>query len=42
MFPDSMNSILTEVVGRRFTLVGFPFKVISAHGGPTGAVALVD
>jgi kynurenine formamidase len=35
------NLVLTEVVGRRFTFVGFPLKVIGAHGGPTRAVALV-
>ena len=36
------NLILTEVVGTRFTFVGFPLKVIGAHGGPTRAVAIVD
>ena len=36
------NLRLTEVVGRRFTFVGFPLKVIGAHGGPTRAVALID
>ncbi len=36
------NLILTEVVGRKFTFVGFPLKVIGAHGGPTRAVAIVD
>ena len=36
------NLVLTEVVGRRFTFVGFPLKVIGAHGGPTRAVAIVD
>ena len=36
------NLILTEVVGTRFTFVGFPLKVVGAHGGPTRAVALVD
>lgn len=36
------NLVLTEVVGRRFTFVGFPLKVIGAHGGPTRAVALVE
>jgi kynurenine formamidase len=35
------NLILTEVVGRRFTFVGFPLKVIGAHGGPTRAVAIL-
>ena len=36
------NLVLTEVVGRRFTFVGFPLKVVGAHGGPTRAVAIVD
>jgi kynurenine formamidase len=36
------NLVLTEVVNRRFTFVGFPLKVIGAHGGPTRAVAIVD
>ncbi len=36
------NLVLTEVAGRRFTFVGFPLKVIGAHGGPTRAVAIVD
>lgn len=36
------NLILTEVVGRRFTFIRFPLKVIGAHGGPTRAVALLD
>jgi len=36
------NLVLTEVVGKRFTFVGFPLKVVGAHGGPTRAVALVD
>ena len=36
------NLVLTEVVGRRFTFVGFPLKVVGAHGGPTRAVALLD
>lgn len=36
------NLVLTEVVGRRFTFVGFPLKVIGAHGGPTRAVAILD
>lgn len=36
------NLVLTEVVGMRFTFVGFPLKVLGAHGGPTRAVALVD
>jgi kynurenine formamidase len=35
------NLILTEVVGRRFTFVGFPLKVVGAHGGPTRAVAIL-
>ena len=33
---------LDEVVVTRFTFVGFPLKVIGAHGGPTRAVALVE
>ena len=36
------NLILTEVVGKKFTFVGFPLKVVGAHGGPTRAVALLD
>ena len=36
------NLVLTEVVGRRFTFIGLPLKVIGAHGGPTRAAALVD
>ncbi|HKY49609.1 MAG TPA: cyclase family protein, partial [Acidimicrobiia bacterium] len=36
------NLVLTEVVGRRFTFIGFPLKVVGAHGGPTRAVALVE
>ncbi|MPZ54825.1 MAG: cyclase family protein [Acidimicrobiia bacterium] len=36
------NLVLTEVVGQRFTFVGFPLKVLGAHGGPTRAVALLD
>jgi kynurenine formamidase len=36
------NLVLTEVVGTRFTFVGFPLKVVGAHGGPTRAVAIVD
>jgi kynurenine formamidase len=36
------NLILTEVVGRRFTFVGFPLKVVGAHGGPTRAVAILE
>lgn len=36
------NLVLTDVVGTRFTFVGFPLKVVGAHGGPTRAVALVD
>ena len=33
------NLVLTEVAGRRFTFMGFPLKVVGAHGGPTRAVA---
>lgn len=36
------NLVLTEVVGKQFTFVGFPLKVVGAHGGPTRAVAIVD
>ena len=36
------NLVLTEVVGKRFIFVGFPLKVIGAHGGPTRAVAILD
>lgn len=36
------NLILTEVVGRRFIFVGFPLKVVGAHGGPTRAVAILE
>ena len=33
---------LDQVVGKRFTFVGFPLRVRGAHGGPTRAVALLD
>ena len=33
---------LDQLIGTRFTFVGFPLKVVGAHGGPTRAVALVD
>jgi kynurenine formamidase len=36
------NLRLTEVVNTRFTFVGFPLKVLGAHGGPTRAVAIVS
>jgi kynurenine formamidase len=36
------NLVLTGVVNRRFTFIGFPLKVVGAHGGPTRAVALID
>jgi kynurenine formamidase len=36
------NLVLTEVVGRSFTFVGFPLKVVGAHGGPTRAIAIID
>jgi len=36
------NLVLTEVVGKRFTFIGFPLKVVGAHGGPTRAVAIVE
>ena len=32
---------LDQVVGTRFTFVGFPLKLQGAHGGPTRAVAIV-
>lgn len=36
------NLRLTDVVNTRFTFVGFPLKVLGAHGGPTRAVAIVQ
>ena len=36
------NLRLTDVVNTRFTFVGFPLKVLGAHGGPTRAVAIVS
>jgi kynurenine formamidase len=36
------NLVLTEVVGKRFTFVGFPLKVLGAHGGPTRAVGILE
>ncbi|HEX7097620.1 MAG TPA: cyclase family protein [Acidimicrobiia bacterium] len=36
------NLVLTEVVGKRFTFIGFPLKLVGGHGGPTRAVALLD
>ena len=33
---------LDQLIGTRFTFVGFHLKVVGAHGGPTRAVALVD
>ena len=33
---------LDQVVGRRFTFIGFPLRLRGAHGGPTRAVALLD
>lgn len=36
------NLRLTDVVNMRFTFVGFPLKVLGAHGGPTRAVAVVS
>lgn len=32
---------LDQVVGQRFTFVGFPLKLRGAHGGPTRAVAIL-
>ncbi len=36
------NLALTEVVGKRFTFIGFPLRLKGSHGGPTRAVALMD
>lgn len=33
---------LDQVVGKRFTFVGFPLRLRGAHGGPTRAVALLE
>lgn len=33
---------LDKLVGKRFTFVGFPLKVLGAHGGPTRAVAVIE
>lgn len=33
---------LDQVVGRRFTFVGFPLRIRGGHGGPTRAVALLE
>ena len=33
---------LDQVVGKRFTFIGFPLRLRGAHGGPTRAVALLD
>jgi kynurenine formamidase len=33
---------LDELLDKRFTFVGFPLKLVGAHGGPTRAVALVE
>ena len=33
---------LDQLVGHRFTFVGFPLKIRGGHGGPTRAVALLD
>ena len=33
---------LDELLNKRFTFVGFPLKLVGAHGGPTRAVALVE
>lgn len=32
---------LDQVVGKRFTFIGFPLRLRGAHGGPTRAVALL-
>ena len=36
------NLVLTEVVNKRFTFIGWPLKTGGAHGGPTRAAALLD
>ena len=33
---------LDRLLGRRFTFVGLPLKLVGAHGGPTRAVAFTD
>jgi kynurenine formamidase len=33
---------LDQVVGKRFTFVGFPLKLRGSHGGPTRAVAILQ
>lgn len=33
---------LDQVVGKRFTFVGFPLRLRGSHGGPTRAVALLE
>lgn len=33
---------LDKVVGKAFTFVGLPLKVVGAHGGPTRAAAIID
>lgn len=33
---------LDELLDKRFTFVGFPLKLVGAHGGPTRAVALLE
>jgi len=33
---------LDMLIGKRFTFVGFPLKLVGGHGGPTRAVALID
>lgn len=33
---------LDELLDTRFTFVGFPLKLVGAHGGPTRAVALLE
>ncbi|HEX6844656.1 MAG TPA: cyclase family protein [Actinomycetota bacterium] len=33
---------LGQVVGRRFTFIGLPLKLVGAHGGPTRAAAVLD
>lgn len=33
---------LDQIVGKRFTFIGFPLRLRGAHGGPTRAVALLE
>ena len=33
---------LDQVVGKRFTFIGFPLPIRGGHGGPTRAVAVLE